>query len=103
MKQKYIAGDKVRCIGTYKGPIVEIDEVRCDECILEYHNGAMYHANYSEIEPIPLTVEILEKNGWRLRKHNKGQNYDDVEYFEYHNPSLVSIQRSSTHSVTIMK
>lgn len=64
MKQKYIAGDKVRCIGTYKKPIVEINEVRCDEYILEYHNGVMYHANYNEIEPIPLTAEILEKNGW---------------------------------------
>lgn len=43
------------------------------------------------IDPIPLTPEILEKNGWKLHKHHKRNNYDDVSWSSYHKPAETNI------------
>lgn len=61
MKNEYIAGDLVK----YLSQVVKIVEV--------YQDGTCYFGNEAmcgqqdckDAEPIPLTTEILEKNGWK--------------------------------------
>lgn len=45
----------------------------------------------NNIVPIPLTPEILEKNGWKLRKHHERNSYDDVSWISYHKPAETNI------------
>lgn len=42
------------------GEIQRIDEIRQDDVMLSYND----YYSYDEIDPVPLTPEILEKNGW---------------------------------------
>lgn len=44
-----------------------------------------------EVSPIPLTPEILEKNGWKLHKHHERNSYDDVSWSSYHKPAETNI------------
>ena len=44
-----------------------------------------------DIVPIPLTPEILEKNGWKLHKHHERNSYDDVSWSSYHKPAETNI------------
>lgn len=44
---------------TYNHKIVRVHEIK-QSCIYTEDNGY----EYNEVEPIPLTPEILEKNGW---------------------------------------
>jgi hypothetical protein len=64
-------GDKLKTVFSQK--IVEVKEIK-QNCIYTEDNGY----EYNEIEPIPLTPEILEKNG--LEKDNHGRLYG--EYFD---------------------
>lgn len=64
-------GDKLKTVFSQK--IVEVKEIK-QNCIYTEDNGY----EYNEIEPIPLTQEILEKNG--LEKDNHGRLYG--EYFD---------------------
>lgn len=43
------------------------------------------------LKPIPLTPEILEKNGWKLLKYHKRNSYDDVSWSSYHKPAETNI------------
>lgn len=45
----------------------------------------------SSIVPIPLTFEILEKNGWKLLKHHERDSYYDVSWSSYHKPAETNI------------
>ena len=47
---------------TFNQQAEQVVEIRQDQVILAYNDGN----DYDEIEPIPLTAEILEKNGWKL-------------------------------------
>lgn len=70
MKQnKYIPGDWVRYIGNNSLKYVQIWQVRENFLFLESGYGIV---DFSEVEPIPLTPEILEKSGWK----NDGIGYD---------------------------
>ena len=69
MRQKYIPGDWVRYIGNNSPRYVQIWQVRENSLLLEDGYGTV---DFSEVEPIPLTPEILEKNGWK----NDGIGYD---------------------------
>nr|DAH32052.1 MAG TPA: hypothetical protein [Caudoviricetes sp.] len=62
MKQKYIIGDVVE----YGNNIMIIKEPREEGHFdLLWNNWIIYsYINIEEIKPIPLTPEILEKNGW---------------------------------------
>lgn len=44
-----------------------------------------------DIEGIPLTLEILEKNKWKLHKYHKRDNYDDVSWSSYYKPEETNI------------
>ena len=45
---------------TFNQQAEQVVEIRQDQVILAYNDGN----DYDEIEPIPLTPKILEKNGW---------------------------------------
>lgn len=43
------------------------------------------------IEGIPLTKDILLKNGWKLLKHHERNSYDDISWSSYHKPAETNI------------
>lgn len=57
---------------------------------LEDMDGNLYDY-IGELYPIPLTPEILEKNGWKLHKHHERNSYDDVSWSSYHKPAETNI------------
>ena len=59
---KYIPGDWVKYIGNNSPRYVQIWQVRENFLFLESGYGIV---DFSEVEPIPLTYEMLEKNGWK--------------------------------------
>lgn len=59
MEQRYIAGDLVRYIGVASPRVVQITEVREDNLLIDLGECNEYLADHSEVEPIPLTVEVL--------------------------------------------
>ena len=77
MKQKYIDGDLVIYTSLLKEPVAEICEVRETSYLIRFMNGNFAKVTSKEIKPIPLTQEILEKNGWKKSKIN------DCTYFYY--------------------
>lgn len=68
MAQKYIEGDVVM----YGNNIMIIKEPREEGHFdLLWNNWIIYsYINIEEIKPIPLTPEILEKNGWKIEDVN---------------------------------
>ena len=58
-----------------------------DECFLFGDCAAWV----KDIVPIPLTPEIIEKNGWKLHKHHERNSYDDVSWSSYHKPAETNI------------
>lgn len=69
--KEYIDGDLVRYTSLYKEPIAEICEVRETSYLIRFMNGNFAKVTSQEIKPIPLTHEILEKNGWYGATHSK--------------------------------
>lgn len=65
-KLKYIPGDIVTIETKLTKPrVVKVSNVDVDSVI--YCEGWGEVCFYDEIKPIPLTSNILEKNGWKLR------------------------------------
>lgn len=71
MKQRYIAGDWVKLIGLCPPRNMQIEEVRQNFLLFE----EFCITDFSEVQPIPLTYEMLEKNGWKKEMYSssKGQ------------------------------
>lgn len=65
--KEYIDGDLVRYTSLYKEPIAEICEVRETSYLIRFMNGNFAKVTSKEIKPIPLTTDILEKNGWKTQ------------------------------------
>ena len=67
-KLEYIPGDLVSVYVGIKKFIVEVIGVENENEVLSYQikfpNGEIQYADKDNIVPIPLTPEILEKNGW---------------------------------------
>ena len=87
MAKKYIVGDWVKflfeeskVIEVYEDGSYSMDSPNITGCPKE-----------EELSPIPLTPEILEKNGWKLHKHHKRDSYDDVSWSSYHKPAETNI------------
>lgn len=87
-QNKYIPGDWVKYIGNNSLKYVQIWQVRENFLFLESGYGMV---NFSEVEPIPLTFEILKKIGWELREHHKREYYEDVEWYEFLNRPVTYI------------
>ena len=47
--------------------------------------------SFENIKGIPLTKNILLKNGWKLLKHHERNSYDDVSWDSYHKPAETNI------------
>lgn len=80
MKQnKYIPGDWVKYIGNNSPRYVQIWQVRENSLLLEDGYGTV---DFSEVEPIPLTFDILAKNGWKkaFPNENLWKNGDIIIY-----------------------
>lgn len=73
-KLEYIPGDLVSVYVGIKKYIVEVIGTENENEVLSYQikfqNGEIQYADKDNIVPIPLTPEILKKNGW---KQNGGQ------------------------------
>lgn len=85
MEQEYIKGDIVM----YNNKIHIITDT------LGLNNYRLSHIDHSvpqsELSGVPLTAEILEKNGWKLHKHHERDSYDDVSWSSYHKPAETNI------------
>lgn len=69
-KLEYIPGDIVSVYVGIKKYIVKIIGVEYENEVLSYRveftNGEIQYADKDNIVPIPLTPEILKRNGWEL-------------------------------------
>ena len=85
-KLEYIPGDL--CI--VKGKVESVCEVDRDN---DFSITTDQHPfiRLSEVKPIPLTSEILKKNGWKLHKCHKRSDYDDVSWSSYRKPEETNI------------
>lgn len=86
-KLEYIPGDLVYIHGSLR--IIN----NCDGYYATYYDEdeTLQEININEIEGIPLTKEILEKNGWKLHKYHKRDSYDDVSWSSYRKPEETNI------------
>ena len=84
---KYISGDLVYIHGSLR--IIN----NCDGYYATYYdeNETLQEINVNEIEGIPLTKEIIEKNGWKLHKYHKRDSHDTVPWSSYHKPAETNI------------
>jgi hypothetical protein len=71
MDIEYIPGDLVSVYVGVKKYIVEVIGTENENEVLSYQikfpNGEIQYADKDNIVPIPLTPEILEKNGWEYK------------------------------------
>ena len=54
----------------FKEPIAEICEIYEASYLIKFMNGNFAKVTTEEIKPIPLTLETLEKNGWKKNKED---------------------------------
>ena len=75
MDIEYIPGDLVSVYVGIKKFIVEVigSEIENEVFLykIKFQNGEIQYADNGNIVPIPLTPEILEKNGWYGATHSK--------------------------------
>lgn len=74
-KLEYIPGDLASVYVGIKKYIVEVIGTENENEVLSYQikfqNGEIQYADKDNIVPIPLTSEILKKNGWYGATHSK--------------------------------
>ena len=68
MDTKYIPGDLVIYTSLMKEPIAEICEVYETSYLIGFMRRNSARVTNNEIKPIPLTHDILKKNGWEFRR-----------------------------------
>ena len=90
-KLEYIPGDFISVYVGVKKYIVEVIGTENENEVLSYQikfpNGEIQYADKDNIVPIPLTPEILEKNGWesingKYALKIKNANYVVLEFTE---------------------
>ena len=94
---KYIPLDLVKA-GNNPNIIWKVKDVSQDKrgnvlyrVVAAEDNDAFIYLYEHQIAPVPLTTEILEKNGWKLLKHHERNSYDDVSWSSYHKPAETNI------------
>ena len=96
---KYIPGDLVSVyVGIEKYIVEVIDTKNEDEVFLykiKFPNGEIQYADNDNIVPIPLTPEILDKNGW--------EHKDDVYWKHYSYFDLVIYTKERELYITNIK
>lgn len=83
MEQRYIAGDWVRYIGVASPRVVQIIEVTEEKLLIDLGECNWYLADRSEVEPIPLTIELLEKNDFKQEQHQKDGTSEWYDFYHY--------------------
>lgn len=83
---RYIVGDFIIYTSSFKEPVAEICEVCEASYTIRFMQGNLAKVTSKEIKPIPLTPEILEKNGWKKSNYygndyTKGEFHFDGENF----------------------
>ena len=82
-KLEYIPGDIVSVYVGIKKYIVKIIGVEYENEVLSYRveftNGEIQYADKDNIVPIPLTPEILVKNGWKNEMYHDWRYYMTIE------------------------
>lgn len=68
MDTKYIPGDIVIYTSLIKDHIAEICEVYETSYLIGFMRRNSARVTSKEIKPIPLTPDILKKNGWEFRR-----------------------------------
>lgn len=90
-KLEYIPGDLVSVYVGVKKYIVEVIGTENENEALLYQikfpNGEIQYADKDNIVPIPLTSEILEKNGW--------EHKDDIYFKEFPHRKLVIMDENA--------
>ena len=85
MEQEYIKGDIVM----YDNEIyIIMDTLGVNNYELSYIEHPVHQL---ELSGVPLTSEILEKNGWKFLKHHERNSYNDVSWDSYHKPTETNI------------
>ena len=83
-KLEYIPGDFISVYVGVKKYIVEVIGTENENEVLSYKikfpNGEIQYADKGNIVPIPLTPEILKKNGWKPTKESLGHSFKNKEY-----------------------
>ena len=83
-KLEYIPGDFVSVYVGVKKYIVEVIGTENENEVLSYQikfpNGEIQYADKDNIVPIPLTPEILQKNGWEPTKESLGHSFKNKKY-----------------------
>ena len=82
---------------------VKVQSIMChyaDEDVYFYHETSEYISNVSKLEPIPLTPEILEKNGFKSN-YNEEFTIDDKYsiYMSILNPQYTATPRVTTGDI----
>lgn len=104
---KYIPGDLVSVYVDVEKYIVKVIGIKTENEVLLYQikflNGEIQYVDKDNIVPIPLTPEILEKNGWRELKSKRytwwKTRLDGFYYFIKPNkdyPSIWELCRGNT-------
>ena len=104
---KYIPGDLVSVYVGVEKYIVKVIGIKTENEVFLYQikfpNGEIQYADKDNIVPIPLTPEILEKNGWRELKSKRytwwKTRLDGFYYFIKPNqdyPSIWELCRGNT-------
>ena len=82
-KLEYIPGDLVSVYVGVKKYIVEVIGTENENEVLLYQikfpNGEIQYADKDNIVPIPITPEILEKNGWKKEMYHDWRHYVPLE------------------------
>lgn len=90
-KLEYIPGDFISVYVGVKKYIVEVIGTENENEVLSYQikfpNGEIQYADKDNIVPIPLTPEILEKNGW--------EHKDDIYFKEFPHRKLVIMDENA--------
>ena len=96
-KLEYIPGDLVMVDGfntPYKITDVE-SQLHSDDFLYTLDpigiGPILFNLPIDSFCPITLTIEILEKNGWKFLKHHKRNSYGDVYWRGYHKPAETNI------------
>ena len=78
-KLEYIPGDLVSVYVGIKKYIVEVIGIKTENEVFLYQikfpNGEIQYADKDNIVPIPLTLDILKKNGWKKFKRPYSSDY----------------------------
>jgi len=80
MKASLMVGDLVKVFDRYPA---RVERILDTEVYLLDGDGVRWHVPYSFIRPIPITTDLLEKNGFAKSKNSKRSSYQFIDSQTY--------------------